>query len=114
VTTILAALVSALFTGGLVGILQSRAQNRRTTAEAEKVAAEAEVTISGAWQLLYTEQRKEINELRERLVIVEKSEEACQRRLAQLESHATPEKIEAKVSSLIDAKIAAHVEERAS
>lgn len=108
------AIVGALLgAGGVTALLQSRSVNRRTLAEADKSEADAQVTLGTGWQLLVSEQRKELNELRERLAIVERSEEACQQRLAQLEAHASPEKIEAKVSSLLDAKIAAREERTA-
>lgn len=119
-TAVVVALIGALFGGGVVGIVQARAQNRRTTAEAVKVGAEAEVTLGGGWQVLWqsarddavaaraeaAQGRTEMNELRERLAIVEKREEECRDTLARIEHHIRPENVEKNVVSLIDREIA--------
>ncbi len=80
---VLIAIVGGLFgAGGIAAILKTRADNKKTEADAE-------ITLTGGWQVLYEttrkELREEINTLRERLAIVEKNEKECQLRLAKLE-----------------------------
>lgn len=119
-TAVVVALIGAALGGGIVGIVQARAQNRRTTAEAVKVGAEAEVTLGGGWQVLWQSARDdaaaaraesaqgriETNELRERLAIVEQREQECRDTLARIEHHISPENVEKNVVSLIDREIA--------
>jgi len=76
---VIIAIVGGLFgAGGIAAILKTRADNKKTEAEAE-------ITLTGGWQVLYQESRKEVNELRERVALVEKKEEECQLRLGKLE-----------------------------
>ncbi len=80
---VIIAIVGGLFgAGGIAAILKTRADNKKTEADAE-------ITLTGGWKVLYetqrAESRMEINELRERLAIVEKTEHECQLRLAKLE-----------------------------
>jgi hypothetical protein len=109
---IVAAVVALVGAGGVGALLGVRATNRRTNAEAVKTNVEAEVTLGGGWQALWQSARadaemyrKEVNELRERLVLVEQHDSECQERLAKLEAHAAPEAIERKVVSLLDSAI---------
>jgi hypothetical protein len=109
VTAVVVATVGALFGGGIVGIVQARAQNRRTTAEAE-------VTLGGGWQILVSELRAEMNEMRERVAVAEKRasdsetrEAECQDRLAKVEQkqeHVSEEHVERVVVGVIEAELA--------
>lgn len=78
--------------GGLAALVQARSLNR-------KHVAEADVTLGGGWQTLYLTMREDLSKVRERLAVVEANEEACQRRLAQLEID--PKKVERTVQALI-------------
>jgi hypothetical protein len=121
------ALVGALLgAGGLTALLQARATNKRTIAEASKTSAEGEVTLGGGWQTLWqaarddavaarTESkaaRAETNELRERVAVIEAQEADCRERLLKLESAAHPAAVESKVVSLIDREITKRQEQR--
>lgn len=76
---IVIAIVGGLFgAGGIAAIWKTKAENKKTEADAE-------ITLTGGWQVLYETSRKEVNELRERVVVLEKREEECQRRLTKLE-----------------------------
>lgn len=105
-TTIVAAVLSALVSGGLVGIVQTRAQNRRTIAEAVKANAEAEVTLGGGWRILWETAHKDLSEMRERLAVVEANESRCQERLAALERETGGDVVGTKAAALVDAAIA--------
>jgi hypothetical protein len=92
------AIIGALFgAGGIATILKTKSDNKKTEADAE-------ITLTGGWKLLYetsrVESRQEINELRERLAIVEKDHGECKARLAKLETSGGVD-IEKKLSSLI-------------
>lgn len=77
--SVIIAIVGGLFgAGGIAAILKTRSDNKKTEAEAE-------ITLTGGWKVLYDTSRTEINELRERLAIVEKNEHECKARLARLE-----------------------------
>lgn len=106
----LVALVGALLgAGGLAALVQARATNRRTIAEAHKVDADAEVTLAGGWKVLVETQRAEINELRERVVLVEQREADCKARLGKLEraiGAGSPGEVEALVAELVKKEIA--------
>ena len=93
------AIVGSLFgAGGIAAILKTRSDNKKTEADAE-------VTLTGGWKVLFETSRAEVNELRERLAIVEKSDQDCKRRLAKLEQHEVIN-VERRVSALIEAEIA--------
>lgn len=104
--TVVAALLSALLSGGLVAILSVRAQNRRTFAEAVKTNAEAEVTLGGGWRILWETAHKDLSEVRERLALVEANEARCQERLAVLERDMGADALGKKAAALVDAAIA--------
>lgn len=72
--------------GGLSAWLQAKAINRRTLAQAHSIDADAEVTLGDGWLRLVEQQRVELNEMRERLVLVEEREAECKARLARLET----------------------------
>lgn len=95
--TIIAVVGSLLGAGGLAAILKTRAENKKTEADAE-------VTLTGGWKVLWETSRSEVNELRERLAIVEKKEQECNARLAKLETGSSPE-IEKRVQELIKTEI---------
>lgn len=113
---IVGVVVALIGAGGIGALLGVRATNRKVNAEALKTTAEAEVTLGGGWQQLYQaarddavasraeshQTRVEINELRERLAVVERHDAECSERLAKLESHAAPEALERKVVTLLD------------
>lgn len=94
------AIGALLGAGGVTALVQARAVNRRTLAQAHQVDADAEVTLGGGWQTLVREVRAETaaarsetatvraeaNVLRERLARVEEREQECQSRLALLEA----------------------------
>lgn len=95
---VIIAIVGGLFgAGGIAAILKTRADNKVTEANAE-------MTLTGGWQLLYQESRKEVNELRERIVLLEKREEECQMRLTKLERVSGLD-VEKTVSALIEREI---------
>lgn len=73
---------AVLGASGLGAILQARALNRRTTAQANSIDADAQVTLGGGWQVLVGEQRVELNEMRERIAVVEQRAVACELREA--------------------------------
>lgn len=83
--------------GGIAAILKTRAENKKTEAEAE-------LTLTGGWQILYETSRKEVNELRERIVLIEKREEECQTRLAKLERVSGLD-VEKTVQTLIEREV---------
>lgn len=92
-------IVGGLFgAGGIAAILKSTADNKKTSAEAE-------VTLGTGWQVLYQTSRQEINELRERLALVERSDQDCKRRLAKLEAEAGGVDVEKTVLALIQKEI---------
>lgn len=96
----LALVIGALLgTGGLAAIFHARAQNRSTDAQTD-------VTLGQGWQTLVTEQRREINELRERVRLVEHQEEQCQERLALLEAGRHTKQAEERLANLIDQQLA--------
>jgi hypothetical protein len=98
--------VALLAGGGLVGLLNYRASRRRTEADAKAVEATAEVTLGGGWQQMWESSRKEVNELRERVAILEDKEHRCLERLAMLEDkHASRTDVEKIVASLLDKEI---------
>lgn len=97
---------AVLGAGGIGALLRARSDNRRTNAEAARTSVEADVTLGGGWKVLWDSARVEINEVRERLAIVEDREAECRARLASLEhttSHGTVEQI---VVQLLDQEIA--------
>lgn len=100
--------ILALIGGGGIGaILKTKADNRKTVAEADKVEAEAQVTLGGGWQVMWEAQRKELNELRERVAIVERQEAECREKLARQEGKdASPEAVERLVVAMIDKRLA--------
>lgn len=105
---VIAALISALFSGGIVAIYTARAQNRQTNAETRKTDVEAEVSLGGGWAQMFETQRRDNNELRERLAIVEHREVECRDRLAAIEQateHVSQRHVEKVVADLIDQKI---------
>lgn len=83
--------------GGLAALLQAKTMNR-------KLSAEADVTLGGGWQVLWQASRTEINELRERLALVEKAEYDCRERLNKIEGIDTPH-MERAVTALIEKEI---------
>lgn len=87
--------------GGITALLKARSENR-------KVDAQAEVTLGGGWHELWKSARSELNELRERLAIVEEKERVCQARLLEIETHARQSiaEVERKVLTLLDKRIA--------
>lgn len=91
--------------GGFAALAQARSVNRRTNAEARGVDATAEVTLGEGWRELVTQQRIEINELRERLALLEERDARCQARLALLESGETPAALERRVADLVNVEI---------
>lgn len=92
-------IIGALFgAGGIAAILKTRSDNRKTEAEAD-------VTLGGGWQVLWNTARVEINELRERLAVVEGNEAICRARLASLEAKSGGDNIEKALQALIDAEI---------
>jgi hypothetical protein len=96
---VIIAIVGGLFgAGGIAAILKTRSDNKKTEAEAE-------ITLTGGWQILYETTRKEVNELRERLAIVEANERECKARLARLEMVEDGFDVEKKVAYLIQAEI---------
>lgn len=98
-------IIGALFgTGGIVAMYKARSDIKKINADSKKIEAEADVTLGGGWKILWETSRLEVNELRERLVIVEKSEENCKARLAKLENLANPD-FEKKVAKLIEEEI---------
>lgn len=103
---ILGAIGAIIGAGGIGALLQSRSLNRRTNAEATKMGVDAEVTLGSGWQELWQSARSEINEVRERLAVVENREAECRARLAQLESHSSPASIERVVASMLATEIA--------
>jgi hypothetical protein len=70
----------------------------------KKLSAEADVTLGGGWQVLWQSSKTEINELRERLAIVEKAETDCRDRLNKIEGVDTPH-MERSVRDLIEKEI---------
>lgn len=99
---VIIAIVGGLFgAGGIAAILKTRADNKKTEADAE-------ITLTGGWQVLYEttrkEMRDEINALRERLAVVEKNEQECQRRLSRLETTGGAD-VEEKLLTLIEQEI---------
>ncbi len=102
-----AIIVGALLgAGGLTALLQARATNARTRAQAHQSDADADVTLGGGWHLMWESLRADNNELRERMAVVETREAECQSRLAQLESgHSSPAAVERMVVAMIDEEI---------
>ncbi len=112
--TIWVAIIGGLFgAGGVVAFLKVSADKRKILSDAKVGEATAEVTLGGGWQALWTatraendQQRKEINELRERVALVEKREHDCQARLAALEGNKTSHQdVEQVVARLLDQEI---------
>lgn len=100
-------LVGALLgTGGLTAFIQARAVNRRTDAETRKTDVDADVALGDGWQVLWASARSDLNEMRERLALIEGREAECRDRLAALERDAHPAAVEQLVMSLIDQEIA--------
>lgn len=92
------AIVGGLFgAGGIASILKTRADNKKTSADAE-------ITLTGGWQVLYETSRAEVNELRERVALVERNEHECQQRLAKLERVSGLD-VEKTVQSMIESRI---------
>jgi len=104
--SIIMAIVGGIFgAGGVAAILKTRSDNMKTEAETE-------ITLTGGWKLLYESTRAEVNELRERLAIVEKNEQECKARLARLESSDIDEiEVEKKLSYMIQEAIKKRGEE---
>lgn len=101
---VIIAIVGGLFgAGGIAAILKTRADNKQTEANAE-------MTLTGGWQVLYQQSRQENNELRERIALLEKSDQDCKTRLARLEAGGGID-IEKKVVTLIQAEIEKREEE---
>lgn len=95
---VIIAIVGGLFgAGGIAAILKARADSKKT-------AAEAEITLTGGWKILYEASRSEVAELRERVAIVEHKEEECQTRLAKLEKVSGLD-VEKTVAALIEREI---------
>lgn len=112
--TYIALIVAVLGAGGAGALIQTRAMNRRTNAEAHKVDAETEVTLGAGWAALYAAQQGEIAGMRERVALVEHRAQAaedreaeCLRRLDEIEDHARSSlvEVEAKVLALLDQEI---------
>lgn len=77
---IIIAIVGGLFgAGGIAAIYKTKADNKKTEADAE-------ITLTGGWKILYDTSREEVNELRERVAVVESREKECNARLSRLES----------------------------
>jgi hypothetical protein len=96
--SVIIAIVGGLFgAGGIASILKTRSDNKKTEADAE-------LTLTGGWQILYETSRAEVNELRERVAIVEKQEHECQLRLAKLERVSGLD-VEKTVQSMIEKRI---------
>lgn len=105
---LLAAVIAAVLgAGGLGAFLQTKNINRRTSAEALKLSAEADVTLGGGWQTLYSAQRQDTNELRERVAVLEHDEAKCQKELEKLKGQMTVSSLdmEQKVIELLDKEI---------
>lgn len=83
--------------GGIAAILKTRADNKKTEADAE-------LTLTGGWRVLYETSRAEVNELRERVALVEENEKKCQTRLAKLERVSGLD-VEKTVQTLIEKEI---------
>lgn len=84
--------------GGISALLRARSQNRKTNAQAE-------VTLGEGWQAFVEALRKDNNELRERVRVIEEKEEQCQRRLAVLESGEHSRVAEKKVTELVEQRL---------
>lgn len=96
---VIIAIVGGLFgAGGIAAILKTRSDNKKTDAETE-------LTLTGGWKVLYETSRAEINELRERLALVEKSDQDCKARLAKLENPGNSVDVEKKLITLINNEI---------
>jgi hypothetical protein len=96
---VIVVLIGALFgAGGIAAILKTRSDNKKTSAEAE-------VTLGGGWQSLWETARIEINELRERLAILEHEEATCKARLALLEAKHNVLSVEDAVAKMVEAEI---------
>lgn len=111
-----AVIVAVLGAGGLGALLQARSLGRRTTAEAAKADAEAQVTLGDGWATLYAAQQSQITNLAERVKVVEHRaqtaedrEAECLRRLDEFEGRARSSlaAVETKVLALLDKEIAA-------
>lgn len=100
-------IVAILGAGGLGALLQTKYINKRTSAQAAKLQAEAEVGLGQGWRLLLAEQRKETNELRERVALLERSEEQCKQELAELKETARQSlvTVEKRVMDLLNVEI---------
>ncbi len=98
VPTIVLIIGAILGTGGVVGLLRARSQNRLNNAQAD-------VTLGEGWNVLVTEYRREINELRERLAVVEKQEAQCRDRLSALESGSHAAAVEKQLRTAIDKEL---------
>lgn len=97
--SVIIAIVGGLFgAGGIAAILKTRSDNKKTDAETE-------LTLTGGWKILYETSRAEINELRERLAIVERNEQDCKARLAKLEHPTIAGDAEKRLVSLINQEI---------
>lgn len=97
--SVIIAIVGGLFgAGGIAAILKTRSDNKKTDAETE-------LTLTGGWKVLYETSRAEINELRERLAIVERNEQDCKARLAKLEHPTISGDAEKRLVSLINQEI---------
>lgn len=83
--------------GGLAALLQAKALNKKTTAEAD-------VTLGSGWKLLWESVKADNNELRERVAVVEAAEEQCRERLNKIEGVDTPH-MERAVAALIQKEI---------
>lgn len=92
--------------GGVTALIQARAVNQRTVAQAHRADADAQVTLGSGWQRLVETQRTELNEIRERIAVIERQEEECRTELALLKAGASsPAAVERLVVSLIDQEI---------